>query len=328
MATTLLSSDFSFSSLVEGINAAPVAVGPVTKSGLFNENLIESTDVSLELINDELTLVPTSLRGSIGDLHPHTDRSMLKLKTAHLRTTATMMVDSWLSRAGFNQGGAPAHILQERDRKLAEMRARLQTTIDYQKTRALNGQILDSDGSVIVDLFAEFGQSQQVVECDLDVAVTNLANKIVSARRLSEATLGMAFASEWVIFASAQFIDAARAHASFEAATAGWGAASALTADHRDGAVVVAGARMIEVPNLAGKTFIADGSAFLVPMNVPGLCTVHFGPANYVECVGEMGLPLYAKGEELSLGKGLILEAQSNPIPVISRPRAIIKLNA
>lgn len=328
MATQLLNNDFSYASLVNGINSAPVAVGPVTRSGLFMENPISSTDVSLELINDELTLIPTSLRGSIGDLHPHTARSMLNLKTSHIRTSATMLADSWLSRAGFNTGGTPANVLQERDRKLAEMRARIGVTIDYMSTRALNGQILDSDGSVIVDLFAEFGQSQQVVECDLDVSTTNLANKIVAARRLAESALGASFASEWTLFCSAAFIDAARAHGSFEAATAGWSAATALTADHRDGAVVVAGARLVEIPNLAGKTFIDNGSAYLAPMNVPGLCTIHFGPANYNEAIGELGLPLYAKAEELSLGKGLLLEAQSNPIPVISRPRAIVRLNA
>jgi hypothetical protein len=328
MATTLLNNDFSFNTLVEGINSAPVNAGPVMRSDLFGLNPISSTDVSLELVNDELTLIPTSLRGSIGDLHPITNRSMLNLKTSHIRTSRTMLADSWISRAGFNQGGTPANVLLERDRVLAEMSARIRVTQEYMATRALNGQILDADGSVIVDLFAEFGQVQSIVECDLDVSTTNLANRIVAARRLAEAALGVAFASEWVIFASAQFIDAARAHASYEAATAGWSAATSLLADNRDGAVVVAGARLIECPNLANKTFIDAGAAFLCPMGVAGLATMHFGPGNYVESVGELGLPIMAKADELALGKGIIIEAQSNPLPIISRPRAIVRLNA
>jgi len=328
MANNLLNDDFSFAALTNAVNAAPVAVGPVSKSELFELNPIASTELGLELIKDNITLIQTSLRGGIGDIHTPAARSLVKLKTSHIRTTATMLADSWLNRAGFGQGGTPAHVLVERDRVLREMRARLDATMDYQKTRALNGQILDADGSVIVDLFAEFGQAQQVVEFDLDVSTTNLANKIITARRLSEATLGLAFAAEWIIFASAEFIDAARAHTSFEAATAGWGAATALTADHRDGSIIVGGAKMIEVPNLAGKTFIPAGSAFLAPMGVPGLCVTSFGPADYVEAIGELGLPLYAKAEELAMGRGLVIETQSNPISVISRPRAIIKLNA
>jgi hypothetical protein len=305
-----------------------VAVGPVSKSKLFELNPINSTEVGLELIDDQISLIQTSQRGGIADQHPHTNRSLVKLTTSHIRTTATILADSWLNRAGFNQGGTPANVLSERDRVLREMRSRADTTMDYQKTRALNGQILDADGSVILDLFAEFGKSQQIVDCELDTAITNLANKITAARRLSETALGMAFASDWVIFASAQFIDAVRSHASFETAVAGWSAASTLIDDHRAGTIVVAGSRMIEVPNIGGKTFIDTGAAFLCPLGIPGLCVTHFAPADYIEAIGELGLPLYAKAEELPMGRGLVIETQSNPLSVISRPRAIIRLNA
>jgi hypothetical protein len=326
--TTFLNGDFSYGTLTNAVNSAPVAVGPVSKSELFELNPIGSTSLGLELIDDQISLIQSSLRGGIGDMHPHTNRSMVKLSTSHIRTTATMLADSWLNRIGFAQGGTPANVLQERDRVLREMRSRIDTTMDYMKTRALNGQVLDADGSVIVDLFAEFGQTQQVVECELGTAITNLANKITSARRLAESALGMAYPSDWVIFASAQFIDAVRSHASFETAVAGWSAASALIDDHRAGTIIVSGAKMIEVPNIAGKTFIEAGSAFLAPMGVPGLCVTSFGPADYIESIGELGLPLYAKAEELPMGRGLVIESQSNPISVISRPRAIIKLNA
>lgn len=325
---TFLNGDFSYGTLTNGVNSAPVAVGPVSKSELFELNPIASTELGLELIDDQISLIQTSLRGGIGDMHPHTNRSMVKLTTSHIRTTATMLADSWLNRSGFAQGGTPANVLQERDRVLREMRARIDATMDYQKTRALNGQILDADGSVIVDLFAQFGQSQQVVECELATASTRMVSKIVAARRLSEAALGMAYASDWVIFASAQFMDAVREHPSFELATAGWSAATALTDDHRAGSLVVAGCRMIEVSNIAGKTFIEAGSAFLAPVGVPGLCVTSFGPADYIEAIGELGLPIYSKAEELPMGRGLVIESQSNPISVISRPRAIIKLNA
>ena len=246
----LLNNDFSFAALTNAVNSAPVSFGPVSKSSLFELKPIASTDVGLELIDDNITLIQTSQRGGIADQHPHTNRSLVKLKTSHIRTTATMLADSWLNRAGFAQGGTPANVLQERDRVLREMRGRVDATMDYQKTRALNGQILDADGSVILDLFAEFGVTQHVVECELGTAITNLGNKITAARRLSESALGMAFATDWVIFASAQFIDAVRTHNSFENAVTGWSAASALIDDHRAGTIIVAGARMIEVPNI------------------------------------------------------------------------------
>jgi hypothetical protein len=47
-----------------------------------------------------------------------------------------------------------------------------------------------------------------------------------------------------------------------------------------------------------------------------------------METVNTIGLPYYAKQEELRMGKGIDLESQSNPISICTRPRAVIKLTA
>jgi hypothetical protein len=52
----------------------------------------------------------------------------------------------------------------------------------------------------------------------------------------------------------------------------------------------------------------------------------HYGPADYVEAANTIGLPYYAKQELLQFGKGVDLEAQSNPISLCTRPRSVVKL--
>lgn len=325
---SLLTNDFAFSTLVEGVNAAPVSLGPVAASGLFDDRPGTSTDIAIELIDNNLTLVKSSLRGGPGDLHPATGRELVKLKAPHLRTSSTMLADAWQNRTGFNQGGAPANVLQERDRILREHRMRLEGTLDYYKARALAGEIRDADGSLMVDLLSEFGVSQLTVDCDLDVPATVVVNKIIAARRLAEAELGMAYAKSWVAFADAGYMDALRAHPSVAAAVEGWAAAAILLVDHRAGDLVIGGVRFVEVPNRAGRTYIDAGTAVLCPEGVPDLFVCQFAPADYVESVNEMALPFYAKAHELPFNRGLILESQTNPVPIVSRPRAVIKLTA
>lgn len=324
----LLSSDFEFMTLCKGINDAPVSLGPVSNSGLFKDQPCQSTKIGIEQVDNVLTLIRASLRGGIGDMHPSTGRTLIQLTAPHLRTSSTMLADSWQDRTGFNQQGAPANVLQEKDRIQAEHRMRIEATIDFQKTRALAGQILDADGSVMIDLLAEFGVVQQTIDCGLDTPTTNVANMIIAARRLSEAALGMAAAGSWIAFADAQFIDALRAHASVEAAVAGWQAASVLSADHRDGALVVGGVKFIEVSNRAGKTYIDAGTALLCPEGVPDLFVTNFAPADYIEATNMEALPLYCKAHELAFGRGLVLESQANPLSLCTRPRAVIKLTA
>ena len=45
-----------------------------------------------------------------------------------------------------------------------------------------------------------------------------------------------------------------------------------------------------------------------------------------METVNTIGLPLYAKQELMRMNKGVELEAQSNPLNLCTKPRAVIKL--
>jgi len=323
-----LSDGFDFATLCNGVNAAPTSRGPVMNYGLFYEKPTNSVDIAIELNNEQLSLVQSSPRGGVVQPHPITGRSLVKFKATHLRTNSTILAASWQGRTGYGSKGMPAEVAQERDRILAEHRRRLDATIDYHQTRALAGQILDADGSVMVDLLAEFGVVQPTVACALDVASTNVTNRIIAARRQSEAELGTAAASSWVAFCDATFIDALRGHASIEASLAGYTAAALMLADHRKGALVVGGVTFLEVPSRAGRTYIDAGTAYLCPVDVPDLFTTYYAPADYIESVNTEGLPLYSRAEPLDFNRGVSLESQSNPISICSRPKAVIKLTA
>ena len=58
---------------------------------------------------------------------------------------------------------------------------------------------------------------------------------------------------------------------------------------------------------------------------MPGLLIGRFAPAPYNETVNTIGLPIYAKALEKRNGTGWDLEMQSNPLHILTRPRAVIK---
>nr|WP_255218987.1 major capsid protein [Paraburkholderia kururiensis] len=76
----------------------------------------------------------------------------------------------------------------------------------------------------------------------------------------------------------------------------------------------------------SGVGFIDDDEALAVPQDVPELCITRFAPADYMETVNTVGLPYYAKQEILPFAKGVALEAQSNPIHLPTRPKAIVRI--
>lgn len=72
--------------------------------------------------------------------------------------------------------------------------------------------------------------------------------------------------------------------------------------------------------------FIADKSAIAFPEGSPDLFIEHNAPAPFIETVNTMGLPYYAKQEPLRFGLGIELHAEANPLPICTRPGALIAL--
>jgi hypothetical protein len=52
----------------------------------------------------------------------------------------------------------------------------------------------------------------------------------------------------------------------------------------------------------------------------------YFGPADYLDAVNAPGLPRYAKAApDAGFGKWVSIEAQSNPLPLCTRPNVLIQ---
>lgn len=325
----LFSSDaFSLQTLTAAINKAPAKPTRLAQLQLFEEAGIATTECAIEFKDKQLTLLPATSRGAPATLHPAgPDRKLAEFKVPHLITRSTLLADSIQNVRAFG-GGEMLAMDNAINERLSGMRDNLDATIEYHRMGAIKGVVLDANGSVLFDTFAEFDVSPQSHCLELDVATTNVRNQIVAARRKAEARLGSATPLQWIALSSAGFFDLLVSHASVEAFAAGWAAASMLREDVRD-AVSIGGVTFEEYPAKVGNTaFIAEGEAYLIPVGVPGLFITRYAPADYAETVNTLGMPYYAKSEPMSFGRGARMEAQSNPISLCTRPDAIIKLTA
>jgi hypothetical protein len=317
---------FESSTLLLAYANAPFSPGPLMSSSLFDIKGIETTKAVIEFRNDTLAIVPASPRGGPGILHQSAKRNLIEFETCQLKKRNTIMADTFQNVRGFGDVSLTS-IERERNRVLTEMKADIGATVEYHQVRALSGQILDADGSVILDLLAEFGVLQQTLSLDLNVDSTNVRNKIVAAKRASESVLGAASPISWACYASASFMDALTSHPAVEAPLAGWLAARDMRDDVRSD-FDFANVRFTEMRNFAGVTTVEDGAAYLVPEGIPGLFLTRFSPADYIETVNTEGQGIYVKAEPLPFNRGVMLEAQANPVSIVTRPRAVIKLTA
>jgi hypothetical protein len=62
------------------------------------------------------------------------------------------------------------------------------------------------------------------------------------------------------------------------------------------------------------------------PVGVPGLFRQYNAPADFVETANTIGLPRYAKqAVDQQFARWVMLHVQSNPLPICTRPRVLIK---
>jgi hypothetical protein len=78
---------------------------------------------------------------------------------------------------------------------------------------------------------------------------------------------------------------------------------------------------------VSGQAFVPVNEAFIVPFCSPSIFVTSFAPADYIETVNTVALPLYAKQYiDEKYQKFVEIETQSNPLCLNLRPRAVFRV--
>lgn len=320
---------FSVVSLTKAIEDTPFVPGRVGQLGIFSEEGVSTTSISIEKVGSTVSLVPAASRGSSGRPMGNDKRQMIPFTATHLPQRASILADEVQNLRAFGSESEVETAQRLMNRKLAKMRRDLDTTIEYQRIGAIKGSILDSDGTTeLLNLHTAFGTSVTSHSLVLGSAGTLVRNKVIEARRKMEAALGGLTYSGARVLCSASFFDALVGHSKVEAAFDRYMNGEFLREDQRGG-FYFAGVFWEEYRGQVGATkFIADGEAWMVPEGVPDLFVTNYAPADYMETVNTLGQAYYAKQEPKDFGKGIDVETQSNPIHICTRPAVPVKLLA
>lgn len=320
---------FSMVSLTKAINTGDHLPQRLAELGLFSEEGITTTSAMIEQKGNTLSLVPAGTRGAPADATSGDKAKLIPFPTVHLPQRATVLADTVQNLRAFGTESEVETVQSVVNQRLTKLRRNIDATIEYHRMGAIKGQVLDSDGStVLLDLYTAFGVTQQTQAMALGTTTTKVRELIVKAKRKAEDALGAQMYRGMRAFCSADFFDAFVSHGAVEAAYDRWMNGEFLRQDVRAG-FYHGGVFWEEYRgSVGGVPFIAAGEAYLVPEGVPDLFVTHYAPADYMETVNTIGLPYYAKQEAMRLNKGVEIEAQSNPLCLNTRPRAIVKLTA
>ena len=318
---------FSVSSLTAAINEQEYLPGRISSLGLFQEEGITTLTVQIEKDGDTLALVPAGERGTSGLVVGASKRQMIPFNTVHLPQRFTIKADEIQGIRAFGTATELQAVQGVVNTRLSKAKRQLDATHEFQRMGALNGLILDADGStVLLNIYQAFGVEQQSLSMGLNDSATKIRVKCAEALDLQEEELGSVTTTGSRAFCGKNFWNKLITHKSVEETYLNTMQAAELRGDARDsfelGGIVWERYR----GRIAGAAFIHDDQALLIPEGVPDLYISCFAPADYMETANTQGLPYYSKLEPLPFNKGMAGEAQSNPLHLCTRPRAQILL--
>jgi hypothetical protein len=168
------------------------------------------------------------------------------------------------------------------------------------------------------------------IDFDLDNATPAagaVRKKCHDVKRKVEDELGAAPYDHIHAFCSASFFDDLVSHPEVTEAYRRYQESSFLRAGLARTAFEYAGIVFEEYRGKIGSVdFIPDNKAHFFPVGVPGLFRQYNAPADFVETANTIGLPRYAKqATDQEFGRWVKLHTQSNPLPICTRPKTLIK---
>lgn len=319
---------FSVMSLVAVINESPAVPGQIGSAGLFDEQGVPTTTVQIEKDGNTLALVPAAARGGVGLAVLADKRQLIPFNTVHLPQHFTILADEIQSIRAVGSQTELDSAERVVNARLLQCRRQLDLTHEYQRIGAIKGKVIDADGkTVLLDIFQRFGLDRpKAFSFELNNGSTDVSAKCVDILDIQEDQLGNVTSSGARAYCGKEFWKKLISHKNVRETYLGSEAASALRGDRRQ-AFEFGGILWERYRGKHGdKPFVDDGKAILVPEGVPDLFISAFAPADYMETVNTEGLPYYAKLERMPFDKGVMGEAQSNPLHICTRPLAVREL--
>ncbi len=320
--------DFNVTELSAAISNLPTRIGNPSDAELFR-NIPGTTNVfSMEFYEESGILVPTTEWGGEAPKNSSGKRTAKSWTIPHMPLEDVVKASDVIGVRAF--GSTTAETVQGKVLdKLQAMKNKIDATLAYRRSKAKQGVIVDADGSTILSYFTEFGIAEQVVYFDLGTATTNIAAKCQDVIDQIEDGLGQEVYSSIEVEVDRAFYDALTAHKNVREVFLGWSAAESKLGRSNTSGFEFGGLKFIVNRQKVGATpLVAASTGHAYPRGTQDVFLNGLAPADFNETVNTLALPYYAKQAGKQFDRGFDLHVQSNQLPIVAKPKALVKVSA
>lgn len=325
---------FSLRSMTKAINKIPPRFSYLGQiPGLFEEVGSSTTNVMIEENEGKLALIPDSKRGTRGVSAAREKRKVRSFICGHKQVNDEVLADQVLGVRMFGSETEMDNVSRVVAERLQYAADSLDVTLEFMRLGAVKGIIMEPDetGAIVEtrNLFEEFEQQQykqtwNVSSTTSEGAIKKKCNQLI---RRTIQTIGGDPVREFHILCGDDLFDAIENSLEVREANKWRNNSDFLVDSHAYRYFEYGGIKFVNYQGYVGSTqFIDAKKGYLLPIGVPNMFVVNYGPADYNESVGTVGIKYYAKQERLRFDKGIEIEAQTNPLVLCTRPAALCEI--
>lgn len=322
---------FSLMSLSGEIDRADYLPSFLGSMGIFEKEPVMNSTVWIDERDATLSLIPTSPRGAPPEQLAKDTRKARAFKIPRITKADTLYAAEIANIRAFGTEDEQERVQTEYLRRMTRIRQDVEVTQEHMRLGALQGILLDSDGStVIYNYFTEFGITAATeVNFELDVDSTDVAGL---ARQLSRS---MTRSSRGAIGQGATigalcgdaFYDALIVHPQVRQTYLNWSAAADLRDQKAFGAFTYGGITWYNYRGTDDNSTVAidtDDAKFF-PMGAQGVFSHIMAPADeFMPYVGASGQDVYAMNIlDRDRGAWTKAEVYSYPLMMCRRPEVL-----
>lgn len=332
--------EFADDRLAQVINIPPYETGRLAQLGLFTDEPIPTTYVRLAIDGDEITIIPAIERGgpankNMGEGHGHTLISIPHFPLDDAITPADVQ-----NIMAFGEDYIFQSLEGVYQRKLMSMRSKHDATHSHLDWGAIRGQVVDAKGRLLVNLFTQFGITQEVQNFALGTSSTDVAGASRLAKAKTRRQLRGSPSRGVRVFSSPEFFDAYVGHASVKEGMKYYPGSTPNPArddisdifEYPKGFVLERVDEEFQYRQADGTFAVQDaipaGEAISVPLGTD-LFKRYIAPPDTLPTANRAPDPtdkVHISTEELKHGKGRDIHTESNVLPICTRPGVIVRL--
>ena len=333
---------FAAATLTASVNMVPNRYGRINQLGLFTPEPIGTTSVIIEIQNGVLNLLPTRQRGGTPSLGTPTAGKLKSFVVPHIPHDDSVLATDVQNRMAAAGAAALDSVIGMVNRKLITMRNKHAITLENLRAGALRGIITDYDGTVLVNLFTEFGVTQKEVDFTFATATADLGAVCRSISGHIEDNLAGDTMTSVYALCSPEFFASFISHKSVKDAYAFFDTSQNPARDDVRRGFTFQGVTFEEYRGSATKLnedktttvqrFVPANEARFFPLGTTDTFTNYYAPPDFVDLVNQAPTldtadaeVFVAPLERMKFGKGMDIHTESNPLPMVKRPALLVR---